>query len=100
MRRRSLMTAVLVFLVLLLLAALGGLAFLGFHAIQLRFKVTQLDLDLAAQRDRYDQDHKQWNDESINVKGQYQGLVKKYNENSKRWNESSTALNAEIQRLA
>ncbi|MFL5243943.1 MAG: hypothetical protein ACJ8FY_17715 [Gemmataceae bacterium] len=88
------------FLVFLLVAAIGGLAFVGFHAIQLRVTVARLDADLAAQRDQYGQDQKRWNDYSVNVKAKHQALVDKYKENAKRWNESSKALKGEIHRLA
>jgi Domain of unknown function (DUF4041) len=75
-------TLIIVFLVFLLLGALAGLVFLGFHAIQLRSTLAQL------------------NDDLVSAKGQHQTLVKKYNDNAKRWNESSTALKGEIHRLA
>ena len=91
------MTALLVFL---LIVAIAGLAFLGYHAVQLHVRVGQLDAELAAQRARYDQDIKQWNDYCTAVKGQYEALVNKYNDDAKRWNEYSTALKAENQRLS
>jgi hypothetical protein len=75
-------TLIIVFLMFLLLGALAGLAFLGFHAIQMRSTIAQLESDL------------------VTVKNKHYALVNKYNENAKRWNESSTALKGEIHRLA
>jgi hypothetical protein len=86
-------------LVLLLFVAVAGLAFLGFHAIQLHITAAQVNAEFAAQRARYDQDTKRWNDFSATAKSQYQALVNKYNEDAKRWNEHSAALKAENQRL-
>jgi len=90
----------MVILVLLLLASLTGLGFVGYYAIQLRIASARLEADLAGQRSRFDHDQKTWNDSAAALKGQLQSVVAKYNENAKRWNESSTALKAEIQRLA
>jgi hypothetical protein len=89
-----------VLLVLLLLLAMCGVAFIGFYAFQLRIRVAQLDAELASQRARYAQDMKQWNDYSVAVKAQHQALVDKYNEDAKRWNESSAALRAHNLRLS
>jgi hypothetical protein len=66
----------------------------------LHIKVTQLNADLAAQQDSYEQEQKKWNETSAAAKTRYQALVNKYNENAKRWNESTAALKEEIQRLA
>jgi len=84
----------------LLVVAIAGLVFFGYQAFQLYTNNTRLGADLAAQRARYDQDIKQWNDYGINMKAQYQGLVNKYNEDAKRWNEYSAALKAENERLS
>jgi hypothetical protein len=77
------------FLALLLFLTVVGLGFLTYFAIQLRTENARLATE-----------HKQAQDSSVALKGQYQTLVSKYNENVKRWNELSTGFNAEIQRLA
>ena len=84
----------------LLVAAIAGLAFIGYHAFQLHINVARLETDLAAQRARYEQDSKQWKDYCTNAKTQYQGVVNKYNEDAKRWKEYSTALKVENERLS
>lgn len=89
-----------VFLGLLLVAAVTGLGFVGYHAFQLHTAVTRLGTELAAQRARYEQDSKQWNEYGEKVKAQYQSVVNKYNEDAKRWKEYSTALKTENERLS
>jgi hypothetical protein len=91
------MTVLLVFLLAL---ALAGLAFLGFHAFQIRTRAARLDAELVTQQARYDTDIKQWNDFSVSAKARHQGLIKKYNEEVRKWNEYSAALKAENQRLS
>lgn len=46
----------------LLVVAIVGLGFIGYQAFQLHTTVTRLEVELAAQRARYEQDSKQWND--------------------------------------
>src|SRR5207249_119892 len=87
-------------LVFLLALAIAGLAFLGFHAFQLRTRATYLDAELVAQQARYDKDIKQWNDFSVTVKARHNDLVNKYNEKARKWNEYATALKTENQRLS
>ena len=84
----------------LLVAAITGLGFLGYHALQLHTKATRLDAELDAQRLKYDDDLKRVNESCAHVKTQYRGLASKYNEDAKRWNENATALKAENQRLS
>jgi len=57
-----------------LLAALTGLGYLGYYTIQLRIALARLDAELAGERTRYEQDLKQWNDESVATKGKVSGL--------------------------
>jgi hypothetical protein len=88
------------FLVLLLLAFIASLAFIGRYAIRLRIGSALLESELAAQRSHYDQDQKQWNDSSATLRVKLQSVVTKYNDNVKRWNDASNAMKAEIQRLS
>jgi hypothetical protein len=89
-----------VLLGLLLVVAIAGLGFVGYHAFQLHTTVTRLETELAAQRARYEQDSKQWHDHGEKIKAQYQGVVNKYNEDAKRWKEFVTSLKTENERLS
>jgi hypothetical protein len=84
----------------LLVVAIAGLGFVGYHAFQLHTTVTRREAELAAQQARYEQDSVQWRDYGEKMKAQYQGVVNKYNEDAKRWKEYSTALKIENERLS
>ena len=84
----------------LLVVAVVGLVFLGYHAFKLHIKAVGMEADLAAQQARHDQEIGQWNDNCTNLKGQVRGLVHKYNEDAKRWHDHAAALKAENQRLS
>ncbi len=91
------MTGVLVFLLVMAIAALG---ILGYYTITLHVKAKHLAADLAGQQERYDNNNQQWNDAAAATTERYQAVVNKHNEDVTKWNEFAKAAKAEIQRLS
>ena len=90
------MTALLAFLLVLTVV---GLAFLGFHAFQLRSEPLDLDADLLLNAPGM---IKTSSNGMITRKreGSASGPRQQVQRSAKRWNEYSTALKAEVQRLS
>lgn len=89
-----------VLLVSLFLAAVVGLAYVGYCAVQLKITVTRLETKLSAERELYDEDSRRWQSHSDKIKAQYQKLVQKHNEDAKRWRELLLAMKTEKDRLS
>src|SRR4051794_8158483 len=89
-----------VLLVLLLICALAGLGFLGFHAFQWRVSLNHFEDQFATQQMQFDNDLKASRDRLVAGASKYNELVRKYNDDAKKWQASAIALKTEIQRLS
>jgi len=80
--------------------ALVGLAFLGFHAVQLHVRLAQANALFSAERSSSERECQQARERVAAFQKQYQTLVARYNEDARQWKTRLDAMKTEALRLA